>query len=174
MKRRIGIIVCSIMLLIGIAITAHASVMVYLRDGTRLEVDKVVRMGNQIALFLDISRIDTSRTPLEEPAIEEIMPTEQRRLEQGLAITDVQFSPSDDNTEILCTGTVKNASQYPVKDVQISVTLMDKQEQILLVIHGHPYPASLDPGQSGTYAFRTKRPDGFWKASVDVKAEAGQ
>jgi hypothetical protein len=102
------------------------------------------------------------------------MQMERRRLEQGLAITDVQFYPSDDNTEIFCTGTVKNASQYPVKDVQISVTLMDKQEQILLVIHGHPYPATLEAGQSGTYAFRAKRPAGFWKASVDVKAEAKQ
>jgi hypothetical protein len=171
MRQRIGVIA---LVLLCITVTAHASVTVYLRDGTRLEVDKVVRMGNQAALFLDISRIDTSRTLLEEPTIGEVMQMERRRLEQGLAITDVQFSPSDDNTEILCTGTVKNASQYPVKDIQISVTFMNKQEQILLVIHGFSYPTTLEAGQSGIYSFRAKRPDGFWKASVDVKAEARQ
>lgn len=172
MKQRVwGIVSIIMVLLLGVTIAAHAAVTVYLKDGTRLEVDRIVRVGNSVALFLDISRIDTTRTTIEKTAIDEIMKTESTPI-QGLAVTNVQFSPSADNTEIIATGTVENHSQRQVKNIHVTVTLMDKQGQVLLVIHGYPYPETLEPGQSGTYAFRARKPEGFGKASVDVKAEA--
>ncbi len=159
-----------------------AAVTVYLNDGTRLEVDKITRVGDSVALFLDISRINTRRTPIEETNLDELLKiaetdaddmlkSESTSPKRGLAVTNLRFEPSADNTEILASGTIENHTQRRVGNIHITVTFMNKQGRVLLTIHGYPYPDILAPGQSGTYAFLAKKPKNFSKASVDVDAE---
>ncbi len=154
-------------LIIGGASPTKA-VTVYLKDGTQLEVDRVIRIGNSVCLYLDISKIDMTRTVIEDLADEVKIPQE------GLAVINVDFSPSDDNTEIIGTGEVANYSQYPVQDVRVTAILMDKNDKVLLRVNGYVHPEMLSPGQTGKYRFRVKTPKGFWKASVEVRGDAVQ
>jgi len=45
-----------------VSITTAEAVTVYLKDGTRLEVEKVTRLGNSVCLLVNISTIDTTKT----------------------------------------------------------------------------------------------------------------
>jgi len=161
----IGILIVG--LIIGVASPTEA-VTVYLKDGTRLEVDKVTRIGDSVCLFLDISRIDTTRTKIED------LSEEVKITQEGLVVTNVDFSASDDNTEIIAIGDVVNHTEYSVKNVHVTATLMDKNDNVLIRIHGHIFPEVLSPGQTGKFRFRVKKPKGFWKASVEVQADAVQ
>lgn len=154
-------------LIIGIASPTKA-VTVYLKDGTQLEVDKVTRLGDSVCLHLDISRIDTTRTE-----IEDLFP-EEKITQRGLAVTNVDFSPSEDNTDLIATGDVVNNTQRAVQNVRVTAILMDKNDNVLLRIRGHVFPELLSPGQTGKYKFQVKKPKGFWKASVEVQADAVQ
>ena len=161
--------ICS--LIVGLVIggtTPAKAVTVYLKDGTRLDVEKVTRVGNTVWLFLDLSKIDTTRTTIEEVSGEVKTPQE------GLAVVNVDFSPSDDNTEIIGTGKVVNHTPHSVKNVQVTAVLMDKNEKVLLRVRGHVQPEVLSPGQTGEYLFRVKKPQGFWKASVEVQGDTVQ
>lgn len=159
----------------GFAVNGVGAVTVYFRDGTRLEVEKVVRMGDAVALFVDISRIDTARTPIEETSPDGMMRDAGLKAENSaanaLAITNLRFEPSDDNLDIIATGTIENRTQRRVGNIHITVTLLDGDDRVLLTIHGYPYPDVLEDGQTGTYAFRARKPQDFRKATVDVEAE---
>lgn len=163
----IGIGLLTVGLIIG-GVSPAKAVTVYLNDGTRLEVDKVTRIGDTVCLFLDISRIDTTRTTIEELLIEE------KITQEGFVVANVDFSPSEDNTEIIATGDVMNNTQHPVQHVRVTAVLMDKNDKVLLRIRGHVFPEVLSPGQTGKYKFRVRKPKGFWKASVEVQANAVQ
>jgi hypothetical protein len=163
----------SLAILFSCAIPAQAGVTVYLKDGTQFEVESVTRMGDMVCLLIDISEIDTRRTPIEELEVGDES-SSKIPLQPGLRVTDVKFEPSEDNLDILATGTVHNATQHQVTNIQVVVTLMDREERVLLTINGSVRPATLEPGQSGSYAFRVRKPGGFWRASVDVKADTAQ
>lgn len=162
--------VCLIMigLIVGIALPSPA-VTVYFKDGTQLEVDRITRIGNSVCLLLDISRIDTTRTT----EIEELPGTKQSP-QKGLTLTNVDFSPSNDNSEIIATGNVVNNSSHTVQNVGITAILMDKDDKVLLRVQGYVRPEKLSPGQTGSYRLQVKKPEGFWKASVEVHGEAIQ
>lgn len=170
------IIIIGGIVLLSLTISVQAAVTVYFKDGTRLEVDKVVRMGDSVALFVDLSRIDTRRTPIEESRMEDVLRDSGLKTEsspqQGLAVTNLRFEPSADNMDIIATGTIENHTQQRLSNLHITVTLMDQREQVLLTIHGYPYPDVLNPGQSGAYAFRARKPEHFSKATVEVNTEA--
>jgi hypothetical protein len=152
------------------SMTTAEAVTVYLKDGTRLEVEKVTRLGNSVCLLVNISKIDTTKTVIEDFLLEE----EKKTVQEGLAITNAKFLPSDDNTEIIMTGQVENHTQNTVKNLQVTAILMDKADHVLLKVLGYVHPEQLSPGQTGTYRFQVKKPKGFWKASVDVQSEAVQ
>ncbi len=152
---------------LGIASSSPA-VTVYFKDGTQLEVDRITRIGNSVCLFLDISRIDTTKTEIEE------LPGTEKISQKGLTLTNVEFSPSDDNSEIIATGNVVNNSAYTVQRVRVTTILMDKDDNVLLTIQGYVRPEKLLPGQTGSYRLRVKKPKGFWKANIDVHGDAIQ
>lgn len=165
----IGISLVLLSLIFGITVPADA-VTVYLKDGTRLEVDKVVRVGDTVCLYLDISRIDTARTPIKELREELGMPSEV--IPEGLAVTNFELTPSEDNTEIIATGNVNNQTQHTVKNIHVTLTLLDKQDTVLSQINGYARPQILESGQTGNFRFQVKKPTGFWKASVKIDADA--
>ncbi len=155
--------------IIGLAIVIASSspaVTVYFKDGTQLKVERISRIGNSVCLLLDISKIDTSRTEIEE------LPGTTLAPQKGLTLSDVDFSPSDDNSEIIATGNVVNNSAYTVQRVRVTVILMDKDDNVLLKIQGYVRPEKLLPGQTGSYRLQVKKPKGFSKASVDVHGDA--
>jgi hypothetical protein len=147
-------------------VTSAQAVTVYFKDGTQLEVENVSRVGNRVCLMVDIDKLDTARTPIEN------LGGDVKVQPEGLVITDVDFSPSDDNTEIIGTGKVVNHQQFEVRNVQVTAILKDKNDKVLLTIQGHVQPDTLKPGQSGAYFFRVQKPTDFWKASVEVQSEA--
>ena len=153
---------------IGMTTQAYA-VTVYFKDGRQLEVESVTRVGDSVCLFVDIADIDTTRTQ-----IEELPGTQPDVLQEGLNLTGVDFSPSEDGNEIIASGNVVNNSAYPVQQVQVTVVLKDKQDAVLLTIRGYVKPERLEAGQTGQYRLQVKKPQNFWKASVDVQAEAVQ
>lgn len=169
--KNLGIGLVLVSLLLGIAMPA-AAVTVYLKDGTQLEVDKVVRIGDTVCLYLDISRIDTAKTPVKELREELGMPSEVAP--GSLAVTNFELTPSEDNTEIIATGNVDNQTQHTAKNIRVTLILMDKQDTVLSQIHGFARPDVLEPGQTGNFRFQVKKPEGFWKASVELKADADQ
>lgn len=142
------------------------AVTVYFKDGTRLEVEQITRIGDSVCLFVDIARIDTSRTAIKDITVKPAQP------QPGLLLKNVEFLPSDDNTEIIATGEILNNFQYAVRDIKITVVLMDKDDRVLRKIYGHARPDILQPGETGRYELRAKKPKGFWKASVDAHAES--
>jgi hypothetical protein len=171
--KSVSLFMMSVVVLLSCVLPAQAGVTVYLKDGTQFEVESVTRMGDMVCLLIDISEIDTARTPIEELAVgDESSP--KTPPQPGLRVTDVKFEPSEDNLDILATGTVHNATQRQVTDIQVVVTLMDKEDRVLLTINGSVRPFTLEPGQSGSYAFRVRKPEGFWKANVNVKADMSQ
>ena len=141
------------------------AVTVYFKDGTQIEVDSVTRIGNSVCLFVDVSMIDTARTQIKELQEAKTSP------KKGLAVVNVDFSPSEDNTEIIATGNVVNHLSSPVQRIRVTVILMDKGDNELLTIHGYVRPEKMSPGQTGSYRLQVKKPHGFWKASVDVQAD---
>ena len=143
---------------------AHAMT-VYFKDGTQLEVDQVTRSGNFVCLMVDIARIDTTRTPIE--ALPGTTPAQSGKL----SILNVNFLPSDDNQDIIATGDVVNNTSTTVQNIRVIVALKDKSDKVLLTIHGYTRPEKLAPGQTGSYRIQVKKPEGFWKASVDLKAD---
>ncbi len=58
-----------------------------------------------------------------------------------------------------------------VQNIRITITLQDKNDKPLLTIHGYAHPEKLEPGQTGSYRVQVRKPEGFWKASVAVKAD---
>ncbi|GAK54793.1 hypothetical protein U27_01623 [Candidatus Vecturithrix granuli] len=159
-------IVMSVVLIMLLFWTGVAHTMtVYFKDGTQLEVDQVTRIGSSVCLMVDISRIDTTRTPIE--ALPGTTPTKPGTL----SIVNTNFTPSEDNSEIIATGDVVNNTASAVQNIRITVTLQDKNDRTLLTIHGYTRPEKLEPGQTGTYRIQVRKPEGFWKASVAVKAE---
>ena len=147
-------------------VSPASAVTVYFKDGTQVEVEKVTRIGNSVCLFVDISKIDTTKTLIDE------LPGKEMTLPKGLAVVNVEFSPSEDNAEIIATGNVVNNSEYPVQHVRVTAILMDKNDHVLLRVQSYVRPEKLLPGQTGTYRFQVKKPQGFWKASVEVQGEA--
>ncbi len=152
--------------LLGIA-TPSAAVTVYFRNGSHIDVESATRVGNSVYLLININEIDTSRTRLEE--LPESQPSSQPR--QGLILENVDFSPSTDNTEIIATGDVINNSAYAVQNVQVTVILKDKHDVKLLTIRSHVRPGKILPGHRGSYRLQVKKPENFWRASVDVSSE---
>lgn len=138
---------------------------VYFKDGTQLEVDQVTQIGNSVCLMVDISRIDTTRTPIE--ALPGTTPVQTGKL----AVVNANFTPSEDNSDIIATGDVVNNTASAVQNIRITVTLQDKNDRTLLTIHGYTRPEKLESGQTGSYRIQVRKPEGFWKASVAVKAE---
>lgn len=141
------------------------AITVYFKDGTQLEVDQVTRIGNSVCLMVDLARIDTTRTPIETLA--ETMSAPPGKL----SILNAEFLPSDDNRDIIAAGDVVNNTSATVRNIRVTVTLKDKNDNVLLTIHGYARPQKLKPGERGSYRIQVKKPDGFWKASVDLKAE---
>lgn len=141
------------------------ALIVYFKDGTQLEVDQVTQMGSSVCLMVDISRIDTTRTPIE--TLPGTTPVQTGKL----SILNANFTPSEDNSEIIATGDVVNNTASAVQNIRITVTLQDKNDRTLLTIHGYTRPEKLEPGQTGTYRIQVRKPEGFWKASVAVKAD---
>ena len=155
-----------IILLFGIA-TPGAAVTVYFKNGSQIEVENATRIGNSVYLLVNIDEIDTNRTRLEE--LQESPQPSQ--LQQGLILENVDFNPSEDNTEIIATGDVINPSKYTVQNVQVTIILKDKNDRKLLTIRTHARPNKILPGQRGSYRLQVKKPKDFWRASVDVTSE---
>ncbi len=141
------------------------AITVYFNDGTQLEVDQVSRIGSSVCLMVDISRIDTMRTPIE--ALPGTTPAQTGKL----SVINASFTPSEDNSDIIATGDVVNNMSSAVQNIRITITLQDKNDKPLLTIHGYAHPEKLEPGQTGSYRVQVRKPEGFWKASVAVKAD---
>lgn len=138
---------------------------VYFKDGTTLEVNQVTRVGNSVCLMVDLARIDTTRTPIE--ALPGAAPVQAGKL----AIRNADFLPSEDGRDIIATGDVVNNTAATVRNIRVTVILKDKQDKDLVTIHGYARPQRLQPGQTGSYRIQVEKPKGFWKASVDLKAD---
>ncbi|MBD3309163.1 hypothetical protein GF339_22360 [candidate division KSB3 bacterium] len=157
--------------LLGLLLAAASgapAVTVYFKDGTQMVVDRITRIGHSVCLLVDISRIDTTKTP-----IEDLAETPQVS-QEALALTNVDFAPSADSSEIIATGDVVNNSSYPVRRIQVTAILMDEDDHVLLTIQGYVKPETVLPGQTGSYRLQVKKPAGFWKARVELKADAIQ
>jgi len=169
-KKRIAIGLMFSVTLFCSAVSAPAAT-VYFQDGTRMEVESITRVGDSVCLLVDPSTIDTSRTVIQEiqerpaPAVEPVPVS-------GLSLEHVDFSPSEDGRDIIATGEVVNHSANAVQNVQVLVTLKDKEARKLLAIKGYVRPGRLDAGQRGTYRLQVQKPQGFWKAGIDVQGEA--
>ena len=152
----------------GTASTASA-ITVYFADGITLEVDQITKMGNTVYLTLDLSRIDTSRTPIQD--LDALESSQTRVIQQaGLSIANFNITPTEDNTELVISGDVANNAEFAVKDVRVNVTLQDQQGQKLLTVKGYVRPEKLAVGKTGTFSLQIRRPENFWKASADVQA----
>ncbi len=148
----------------------HA-VSVYFQDGTQLEVENITRIGDAVCLFVDISKIDTRRTVIQELQGQTASENAPVPL-SGLSLEKIDFSPSEDDRDIIATGEVVNHSAYSVQNVRVIVTLKDKEARKLLTIQGYVRPGRLEAGQRGAYRLQVQKPKGFWKAGIDVQGEA--
>lgn len=158
----IGILIAGI---VAGMVSSSPAITVYLKDGTRIEVDRVTRVGNSVCLLVDISQIDTTRTAIES------VPGQEPKIQQGLTVTDVNFQPSEDGEEIFATGNVMNNSQQNVKNLRVTIILMDKSNRVLLTVRSSVQPDTLAPNQQGRYQTHIKKPKGFWKARVEVQSD---
>ena len=147
------------------------AVTVYFQDGTQLEVEKITRVGDAVCLFVDISQIDTTRTMIQDIQ-EQTIPEKATVPLSGLSLENVDFSPSEDDRDIIATGEVVNHSTYPVQNVRVIVTLKDKGDRKLLTVRGYVRPGRLEAGQKGHYRLQVQKPQGFWKAGIDVQGDA--
>lgn len=167
------LLVCCFVFLGGMTSTAHA-ITVYFLDGTTLEVDQIVKKDDVVYLTVDVSRIDTSRTPIQDiDALDEASQT--RVIQQsGLSIQNFAITPSEDLAELHISGDVSNQAGFTVKDVRVNVTLQDKQGQKLLTVKGYVRPEKLADGETGSFSLQIRRPENFWKASADIQATSTQ
>ncbi len=159
------VFVCLAVFVGGMSSTA-AAITVYFTDGTTLEVDEIARMGDTVYLTIDLSRIDTSRTPIQDVA----SPQKPAVRQSGLSIENFEITPSEDQTELTISGEVSNNAEFPVTAVKVSVTLQDKQGQKLLTVLGAVRPEKLAVGETGSFSLQVRRPENFWKASADIQA----
>jgi len=154
---------------IGSLCSTASAVTVYFTDGTTLEVDQIVKMGNAVYLTIDLSRIDTSRTQIQDLDAPDSPQT--RVIQQsGLSIANFTITPTEDQTELIIAGDVSNHAGFAVKDVRVNVTLQDKQGQKLLTVKGYVRPEQIADGETGSFSLQIRRPENFWKASADVQA----
>ena len=167
------LLACFFVFLGGMPSTARAMT-VYFLDGTTLEVDQIVKMGDVVYLTVDLSRIDTSRTPIQD--IDALDDASQTRVIQqsGLSIENFAITPSEDQTELHISGDVSNHAGFPVNDVRVNITLQDKQGQKLLTVKGYVRPEKLADGETGSFSLHIRRPENFWKASADIQATSTQ
>ncbi len=165
-RRYWGIIIVCLVVCIGGMSSTAAAITVYFTDGSTLEVDQIARMGDAVYLTIDLSRIDTSRTPIQDVE----SPQKPAISQSGLSIANFEITPSEDRTELTISGEVSNNAEFSVTDVKVSVTLQDKQGQKLLTVLGAVRPEKLAVGDTGSFSLQVRRPENFWKASADIQA----
>ena len=169
-KKCVVVALVSYALMLFQAVPVQA-VTIYFKDGTQMEVDNITRVGDAVCLFIDISKIDTRRTII--PNLQEQEPVQAAPAPvSGLSLEQVDFVPSKDDRDIIATGEVVNHSAFVVQNVRVIVTLKDKEAHKLLTVQGYVRPESLEAGQRGSYRLQVQKPEGFWKAGIDVQGEA--
>ncbi len=174
MRGRAFCIAAYVLLLIMCMNTAPVqAVTVYFQDGTRIEVDEIVSVGDQLCLLVELSKIDTDRTLIPNLHTQELIQPANTSA-AGLELEHVDFMPSQDDRDIIATGEVINSTDSAVQNVRVLVTLKDKDGRKLLAVQGHVKPKRLEPGRRGSYRLQVQKPQGFWKAGIDVQAEAVQ